>query len=385
MNENYQNPYIIEDEDDDDNEGISFDWQGLVRKFMLHRKFIFGVTLVFGILGCISALTSKRVYTVQVTLAPEVQGTSRAGTSLKSLTSLLGVGNLSFNTSSDALNITLFPEICNSTSFLSQLFDVTVLPMPSKKDKEDKADAEIIPEGKPETLYEFITQKNKPKSAFQQWKEDLFGKKEKEAPDTIISQSYFTQKQVGVLKYLQKNIQADVDSKTGVTTIMVKMTDPRVAQMVADTVCERLQKHVENYRIKKNYQDYLYYKKLAEEAEQTMIKAQAEYAASVDYDRSVILQSVNSEKQRLQQEAQLAQEIYAQMKQQEVITEAKIQEAKPVFAVIQPAVQPLKPSNSRKKVVLAYMFMGFCLSTAWRLLIKDKLKEIKELSKEAKA
>lgn len=383
MNDNYQNPYI-EEEDDEEDEGIGIDWKALVSKFLVNRKFIFGVTFVFGLLGCLSALTSRRTFTVQVMLAPEVQGTSRAGTSLRSLTSLLGVGNLSFNTSSDALNITLFPEICSSTPFLTQLFDIEVMPMPAKKEDEDEEQADPLPKSTPETLYDFITEKNKPKSAFQQWKENLFGKKE-EVVDTLISQSFFTKKQTGVIKYLQKSINANVDSKTGVTTITVTMTDPRVAQMVADTVCARLQKHVENYRIKKNYQDYIYYKKLAAEAEQTMIKAQAAYASSVDYDRSVILQSVNSEKQRLQQEAQLAQEIYSQMKQQEVLAEAKIQEAKPVFAVIQPAVQPLRPSNSRKKVVLAYMILGFCLSAGWSMFVKDKIREIRGLAKELQA
>lgn len=374
MNKNYQDPFLEEEEDDDNEIGI--DWSALVKKFLQHRRYIMGVTFVFGILGCVVALTSKRTYTVQVLLAPEVTGTSRAGTSLKSLTSLLGVGNLSFNTSNDALNITLFPEICGSTPFLSQLFNVTVTPKTPVEDEE--ADTLVYKL----TLYDYLSGRYKAKSAFQKWKEELFTDSIKGPEVDTICSSFFTKKQAAVLKALQKTILADVDSKTGVTAITVKMTDPKIAQMLADTVCERLQQYVVEYRIKKTYQDYVYYKKLTEEAEQTMIKAQAEYAASVDYDRSVILQSVNSEKQRLQQEAQLAQEIYSQMKQQEVMAEAKIQEAKPVFAVLQPAVEPLKPSNSRKKVVLAFMFVGFCLSSAWKMIIKENIQKLRALAKE---
>ena len=374
MNKNYQDPFLEEDEDDDNEIGI--DWSALVKKFLQHRRYIMGVTFVFGILGCVVALTSKRTYTVQVMLAPEVTGTSRAGTSLKSLTSLLGVGNLSFNTSSDALNITLFPEICGSTPFLSQLFNVTVTPKTPIEDEETDTLVYKL------TLYDYLSGRYKAKSALQKWKENIFTDSVKEPEADTICNSYFTKKQAAVLKTLQKIILADVDSKTGVTSITVKMTDPKIAQMLADTVCERLQQYVVEYRIKKTYQDFVYYKKLTEEAEQTMIKAQAEYAASVDYDRSVILQSVNSEKQRLQQEAQLAQEIYSQMKQQEVLAEAKIQEAKPVFAVLQPAVEPLKPSNSRKKVVLAFMFVGFCLSSAWKMIIKENIQKLRALAKE---
>lgn len=374
METNYQNIPAQEDNE------ITIDWASLIRKLLKHKKFIASVTIVSGILGCVVALTSARIYTVKVTLAPEVSGTSRAGTSLKSLTSLLGVGNLALNTSNDALNITLFPEISSSTSFLAGLFDVKVNPYVSPKDQEEGTKpAEQV------RLYDFVLGKHKPKSAFALWKENLFKKdgEEGQVNEVDSSGSYFNKEQTRVIKALRKIIFTDVDKKTGVTNVRVTMNDPKVAQELADTVCQRLQNFVSNYRIQKVYQDYLYYKKMSDEAKQAMVNAQNAYAASVDYDRSVILQSVNSEKQRLQQEAMLAQEIYVQMKQQEEMAKAKIQQEKPVFAVIQPAVQPLSPSNSRKKVVLAFTFIGFCLSAGWKLFGQDKYRELRTLLKDS--
>lgn len=374
METNYQNIPAQEDNE------ITIDWVSLIRKLLKHKKFIASVTIVSGILGCVVALTSARIYTVKVTLAPEVSGTSRAGTSLKSLTSLLGVGNLALNTSNDALNITLFPEISSSTSFLAGLFDVKVNPYVSPKDqKEGTKPAEQV------RLYDFVLGKHKPKSAFALWKENLFKKdgEEGQVNEVDSSGSYFNKEQTRVIKALRKIIFTDVDKKTGVTNVRVTMNDPKVAQELADTVCQRLQNFVTNYRIQKTYQDYLYYQKLAIEAKQVMVDAQSKYAASVDYDRSVILQSVNSEKQRLQQEAMLAQDIYSQMKQQEEMAKAKIQQEKPVFAVIQPAVQPLSASNSRKKVVLTFTFIGFCLSAGWKLFGQDKYRELRILLKDS--
>jgi len=374
METNYQNIPAQEDNE------ITIDWASLIRKLLKHKKFIASVTIVSGILGCVVALTSARIYTVKVTLAPEVSGTSRAGTSLKSLTSLLGVGNLALNTSNDALNITLFPEISRSTSFLAGLFDVKVNPYVSPKDQEEGTKpAEQV------RLYDFVLGKHKPKSAFALWKENLFKKdgEEGQVNEVDSSGSYFNKEQTRVIKALRKIIFTDVDKKTGVTNVRVTMNDPKVAQELADTVCQRLQNFVSNYRIQKVYQDYLYYKKMSDEAKLAMVNAQNAYAASVDYDRSVILQSVNSEKQRLQQEAMLAQEIYVQMKQQEEMAKAKIQQEKPVFAVIQPAVQPLSPSNSRKKVVLAFTFIGFCLSAGWKLFGQDKYRELRTLLKDS--
>jgi uncharacterized protein involved in exopolysaccharide biosynthesis len=373
MNTNNQNPI------QEDNE-IDIDWGALFKKLLKHKKYIASVTILSGILGCVVALTSARTYTVNVIMAPEVSGNSRAASSLSSITSLLGVGNLAMGSNNDALNITLFPEICSSTSFLSKLFDVKVTPYTSPKDIQSG-----VKPAEPISLYDFMLGKHKPKSAFALWKEELF-KKDKEEElmeDTIMTGSYFNKEQTRVIMALQKSIQANVDKKTGVTSLQIVMSDPKVAQEIADTVCKRLQETVTDYRIKKSEQDYQYYKKLANEAQLAMIEAQAKYAASVDYDRSVILQSVNSEKQRLQQEVTLTQEIYMQMKQGEEMAKARIQEEKPVFVVIQPAVLPLKPSNSRKNVVLAFTFIGFCLSAGWKLFGQEKYKEIKMLMKQS--
>ena len=373
MNTNNQNPI------QEDNE-IDIDWGALFKKLLKHKKYIASVTILSGILGCVVALTSARTYTVNVIMAPEVSGNSRAASSLSSITSLLGVGNLAMGSNNDALNITLFPEICSSTSFLSKLFDVKVTPYTSPKDIQSG-----VKPAEPISLYDFMLGKHKPKSAFALWKEGMF-KKDKEEElmeDTIMTGSYFNKEQTRVIMALQKSIQANVDKKTGVTSLQIVMSDPKVAQEIADTVCKRLQETVTDYRIKKSEQDYQYYKKLANEAQLAMIEAQAKYAASVDYDRSVILQSVNSEKQRLQQEVTLTQEIYMQMKQGEEMAKARIQEEKPVFVVIQPAVLPLKPSNSRKKVVLAFTFIGFCLSAGWKLFGQEKYKEIKMLMKQS--
>ncbi|MBO5698736.1 MAG: hypothetical protein J6R79_01865 [Bacteroidaceae bacterium] len=357
------------------------DWKALFIKILQHKYYVLIVTAAFTALGCFVALTSSRIYTVSVTLAPEVSGNSRAGTSLKGLTSLLGVGNLSLNTSNDALNITLFPEICKSTAFLSDLFDVKVNPFVSPKQL--KKGVKPI---EPLSLYDFVLGKHKPKSTFASLKESLFGTtNEQDAEDELpTSASYFNKEQMRVINTLRKCIGAEVDNKTGVTKLTVVMNDPKVAQEIADTVCLRLQEIITNYRIKKAEQDHSLYQKLAKEAELKMIEAQQKYAESVDNNRSVIWQSVTSERQRLQQEAMMAQELYSQMTAQENLAKTKIQEMRPVFAIIQPAVQPLIPSNSRKKIVLVYMFIGFCLSTGWKLFGREKLQELKAIWTESK-
>lgn len=365
MNENYNSPII------DDEEEMDIDWAGYAVKLLNNWKFIALCTLLAAVLGVGVALLQKRTYTANVTLAPESQAKSGGG-SLGGLASLVGLSGASMSGGGDALNITLFPEISQSTLFLTQLFEVEVTPYVSPAELKKGAEP-----ANPITLYKYITKEDEKPGLMQRIKESLFGAPEDFEPDSL-NIAQLSGKQRLVVEELQKAVSADVDKKTGIVTIGVTMDDPWIATTLVDTVCNRLQNYVIAYRTKKTQEDLTYYETLAEEAKEKMVKAQAAYARSVDYDRSVILQSVSSAKERLQQEAQLASEIYSQMAQQVEMAKAKLQEEKPVFAVVEAATMPVRPNNSRKNVALAFMFVGFCLSAGWKLLGEEYLQGFKQ-------
>ena len=377
MNKDLYDDPFMDEEYEEYLESSKIDWMAYVRKFFSHKRFIVIVTFIFSLLGCGYALMHKHIWRVVVTLAPEVQSSIRTSSSLKSITSLLGVGNATLANSTDALNITLSSEICASTPFLVQLFDVEINPKISKKELEKGAKLG------PMTVYTYFTKKYMPeeeKSGFSLWMEHFFKKEveESEYVSDTINISHLTKEQAAVVKFLRGCIKVNVDNKSGVTSISVTTTDPMVSTQLADTVSSHLQDYISEYRTKKAMQDYLYYQRMSEEAKEKMIQAQTAYAHSIDYDRSVILQSVSSVKERLQQEASLAQQMYAQMKIQEDAYKAKVQELRPVFAIIQPAQMPLRPADSRKKVVLAFMLFGFILATSWKVFIKDAIAEFRE-------
>lgn len=356
-NNGYQNYY--EDEE-------PIDWAAYISKFLLYWKKIAIITCIFGVIGIIAALCQKREYSVAITLAPEAK--AGGGSSLGGIASMLGMGNMSMGSSTDALNISLFPDICSSTPFLTQLFDVKITPYVSPKDAKKGVVAE------PTTVYKHMTGEDKEKGFIAQIMENIFGKPEEENSDSI-NISQLTQKQNNAVMALQRAISADVDKKTGVTTISVTLDDKLMATELADTVCSRLQNYIYLYRTKKERENLEYYTKLAEEAQEKLVKAQAAYASSMDFDRDVSLLSVSNRKDRLQHEADLANQIYSQMAQQRELARAKVQEMRPVFAVIEPATLPQRPTKSRKNTVLAFGFVGFILSAAWYLIGKDFLEE----------
>ena len=332
---------------------LEIDWMGILSKLLKHWKQIVLIGFIFGCLGVVSALMMKRQYNVTMTLAPESQG--RTG-NISSITSMLGLGG-SVSSGPDAMNISLFPEICQSTPFLASLLDVPLTSYVSEKQLE----AGVKP--MQTTVYKHFSGEDKPKKGLAKW---LHREPKDLKPYTGVEDpTELTPRQAAVVRALGQSISASVDKKTGITTISVITDDRLMSKQLADTVCNRLQAYITAYRTKKATADYEYYVMLADEAHDELVRAQAAYARSVDYDRSVILQSATAQKDRLREEVTLANQIYSQMAQQRELARAKIQEEKPVYAVVQPAVLPQAPMNSRAKRVLIWGFVGGFLAVAW--------------------
>lgn len=345
-----------------------FDWMGMLNKLLKNWKFIAAVSFAFAVLGVGVALLQKRAYTVTATLAPEVKGRSSSG-GLSGIASMLGVGSMDLGSTTDALNITLFPEISASTPFLVNMFDVEVTPYVSKKEQKKGAKP-----AEPVKLYDYMTRDQ----GFSLGKLlAMLLPAEKEEEEATVRVDDLTKKQHNVVLALSKSFSVDVDKKTGVTTVAVTMDDPRIATQLADTVCARLQDYIIDYRTKKAKQNLDYYTMMSEETRAKMVQAQTAYANSVDRNRGVILQSLNTETARLQNEAQMIQQVYQQMELKKSEALAQYQELKPVYAVIQPATFPQTPNKSRKTTVLIFAFIGVALSGAWVLYGKDLLAQLK--------
>ena len=106
--------------------------------------------------------------------------------------------------------------------------------------------------------------------------------------------------------------------------------------------------------------------------------AQKRYADYSDANRNVVLQSVLNERERLQNEKTLALQLYTTVSTQLQMARAKVQEAKPVFAVVEPATIPRNASStSRSMMVIMYTLIGGVLAAAWVLFGEDLLKKFK--------
>ena len=171
---------------------------------------------------------------------------------------------------------------------------------------------------------------------------------------------------------LKKNIAAVMDKKTAITNVSVTLQDPKVAAVVADSVVHKLQEYITDYRTFKAKEDCAYLEKLFKERREEYYAVQKKYAEYVDTHDNLILQSIRAEQERLQNDMSLAYQVYSQVANQLQVARAKVQEEKPVFAVVEPAVVPQQPSGtSRKTYVIAFVFLFVATAIGWKFFGED--------------
>lgn len=355
----------------EDDDVLQIDWMGILRQVLAIRKKLYKAAAVGVVIGILVALGTPKQYTVSITLSPEV-GSSKSGSGLASMAASFLGGSIGSD-SPDALNATLTPDIVTSTPFLMELFDARVV----SQDKQiDTTFTAYLDEQRSSWLGYVL---KVPGMAIGGIK-SLFTDEEKEEKDTIQGGTIELNEEDAVkLKGLRQQITAEVDKKTAITTLSVTLQDPKVTATIADSVVSKLQQYITTYRTSKAKEDCQYLEKLYKERQQEYYDAQQRYARYVDANSNVVFQSTLTERERLQNDMNLAYQVYSQVAQQLQVARAKVQEEKPVFAVVEPAVVPLKPSGtSRKVIVIGFLFLAVAFTGAWELLGKKYWKLLKE-------
>ena len=354
-------------------EEIEIDLMDLLRKVIGIRKKIYKAAGIGLIIGIIVAISIPKQYTVEVTLSPEM-GNNKGGGLSGLAASFLGSG-VSMGDGTDALNASLSADIVSSTPFLLELSNMKVPVSGSEKiSLSSYLDEESSPWwsyviGFPGMVIGGV------KSLFiEDEDESIF--LDKASQGTIELSKKESQK----IESLKKKIVASVDKKTSMTSVTATFQDSKIAAVVADSVVKKLQEYIIDYRTSKSKEDCLYLEKLFKERQQEYYVAQKKYADYMDSHDNIILQSVRTEQERLQNDMSLAYQVYSQVASQLQVARAKVQEEKPVFAVVEPAVVPLYPSGTSRKVyVLAFIFLSVCIVIFWNLFGKDFLNKFKEV------
>lgn len=353
-------------------ENQEIDLIALFRKLYINRKNIYKAVGIGIAAGIIIGFSLPRTYQVDVNLSPE-SGVSATG-GLSGIASMFGLGSASAEFGEDALTFNMFPEIVKTNPFALEMLQIPI--------QTQKGDSII--------LYDYLDTEKKSWWGYAMGApgmliggiKSLFKEEQKDSIKAI-DPFRLTPEQSGRIGMLKKILEVKTDKKNNMTKVTVSLQDPLAAAIVADSAVHKLQEYITDYRTRKAKQDYDFQLSLCKQYKKEYFEAQQEYAKFADANRNVILQTVTSEKERLQKNLTLAEQIYSQSMGQLQVLRGKVQEAKPVFAVVEPATVPLVPASPKKMlIIIAFAFLAFVFESAWILFGKDIYHDFKnELKK----
>lgn len=370
---------VLRDDEVDVEEGSSIDWKPLLNKLWAHRTaFYISIPIAF-VVSVLIALSIPKTYSVEVKLASELSTMGNTtSNSLSSLAKTFGLSSSSASRGGDAILPNLYPDLMNSKAFLVSLFDVNV--------KSKKGDINT-------TYYDYLANHQK-----KTWWSAAIGNTigaimslipaddDEEDSNTASSinetpkadASALTKKQTAIAGVIGSKIMCDVDEKSFVITINVTDQDPVICAVMADSTCQRLQDFITAYRTKKAMNELINIQKQYDKAEREYEEARDKVARFSDSNWDIVDQDMLMEKQVLQNEMQLKFSSYSTISNQLIGAQAKVEELRPVYTVLDGASVPLKPIGPRKSRIVIMLTVLVCVVQTFWILRKDVVNMVKE-------
>ena len=333
-------------------------WLAIKKYKKLYYKTI-GIAFVVAL---IIGYSLPETYNCKILLAPETGGGSSNLGGLASLASSFGVNIGGSSQGSDAITPTIYPDLMKSVDFKTSLFPIKV-----KRKKDRKA----------MTYYDYLKYEWRVP-----WWEDWFGLTAPELKkDTLVNTFELTGEQARIAGLAIKYVQCKIDKKTNLISIDVTMQDPYVAAQLADSVRNRLQDFLTEYRTKKARHDLEYALKLNKQAKKDYERARLLYSEYMDANQDMTLLTAQQKQNDLENEMQLQYNNFTATSAQVLAAKALVQKETPSFTTIQSATVPLGPSGPNTRMVMfVCLFLAAFGTTIFALYKENQLKPLLGLS-----
>lgn len=330
-----------------------------------NRRRFYKVWAITFVLSCIWIFPQPRFYTCDVKLAPEMNGED-VGSGISSIASSFGF-NLGGAAGQDAIYPELYPELFESPEFIVGLFGIKV----TTKDHELTTDYYTYMKNhqqKNPLTWPLVWTRIKITSLF-------------ESKDTTpsgngqggINPFMMSRKDYILMQSIIQHITCSVDKKTSVVTINVQDQDPLVCATMADSVKTHLQDFIIRYRTSKAAEDVVHYQQMCDSAEAEYDAAMQAYSRFCDTHNNIILQSFQSERDKLESELSIKQNSLAAMETQLQTTKVKLQEKTPAFTTLKSATVPIKPAGPKRMLFVIGMLILVTTVKGFLLIRKDIL------------
>ena len=195
--------------------------------------------------------------------------------------------------------------------------------------------------------------------------------------DTLVRNFELTGEQSRIAGMINKNVVCKIDKKTSLITIDVTTQEPYVAALLADSIKNRLQEFLTDYRTQKSRHDLEYAEMLLHQSKKDYERARQKYVEFVDANQDVVLESIRQMQTDLENDLQLQYNNYNTLSAQVLAYKAKVQEATPAFTTLQRATVPLGPAGPKRSQILSvFLFLAALFTTIWILYKEKQLKSL---------
>lgn len=356
----------------EDNGEISINFGEIFRVLKAYKLFIAILALVFAGVGALYALTKPNQYVSTVKLLPELDSKTTGGalSGLKSLAGLAGIDLGGAGSSSEAIRPDLYPNIVQSAPFLQEVIKANIYNPKLKKwqtlttylnEKQDSAPITI-----PSFFSEDSTKVSKPKPG-------------EFIPNNVIPSDVLklNKKESQAIKSLQGAITLEIDKKSAIITLTVKMTNAFAAANISSLVQNQLTKYVINYRTEKARKELAFLQIRQAEARKKYDQALFTLSNYRDQNRNLFLNVAKDQEKKLQYEVDMSYNLYASLSTQLTDAQIKVQRETPIFKVLEPAeIAKTKVGPSRSLITLGFMFVGIFIALGYIFFKEVDLKSL---------
>ena len=350
-------------------EVIRYIWNG--------RWLIVKVTGIFIVLGLVIALTSQNQYKAEARLLPEVRDTQGGASAL--LRQFGGMGGFNLpagaGAGADAIRPDLYPDVLKSTPFFIHLMEQPI------KIREENYNVEEV------DVLTYMTEYSEIFSfsgffkkytirlpwTIMGWIRSEEGSDMPDLKRDIDFIDKLDKRQFSTLKILRNRISSGFNDRTGVISISAEFHDPIVSTQIANFAVKYLIDYITDYRIEKAQNDFAFVKERHSEKEEEFRQTQITLAEFRDANRNIATAAARAEEQRLQDNYNLAFNIYTGLSQQLEQARIKVQEQTPIIKILEPVQFPMERSRpNRLMILMVTIVIGLFISLVI-LLIKGVL------------
>ena len=338
------------------------DWNAVLTEIWVRRKLFYKTLPLAFILSSIFIFSIPKYYHSEVKLAPELESSSKTGGSLGTLASSFGI-DLSRMQTNDAITPLLYPDLMEDNSFVYSLLNVKVYNQDNNINT---------------TYYDYL--KNYQKLAWWEYPIDWLSRLIQEHEDKFGQDGYdpnnITKEEDDIYEMARHDINISVDKKTRVITIRATSQDPVICKTLGDSIKDKLQVFITQYRTNKARIDCEYYQKLTDSARIDFEKQRHKYAQMSDASTHITLKSATQRLQDIANDTQEKYSIYTKLNAQLEAAKAKVQECTPAFTILKAASVPVKPTGPRRVrfVFIVVLLAAICTSgyIMWEIIKTDR-------------